>query len=142
MSPKHSEIVPNVFPFLRYQDAPRAIQWLTEAFGFEKQAVYPGPEGTIAHAQLRVGPGVIMLSSSRKDALGMESAPELGGVSQGVYIALRDVDAHYARSQAAGATIVRPIENTDYGSREYTAKDPEGNLWSFGTYVPGADSGT
>lgn len=127
---------PNIFPFLRYQDAPAAIEWLATAFGFERHAVYPGNDGTIAHAQLRLGAGIVMLGSARDDVLGMKSPRDLGAVNQGIYVALDDIDAHYARARAAGAEILRPLADTDYGAREYTARDLEGHLWSFGTYWP------
>ncbi len=141
MSEKSRDLLPNIFPFMRYQDAPAAIEWLAKAFGFEKQMVAPGANGTIAHAQLSIGPGVIMLGTAREDDLRMKSPRDLPGVNQGVYIYVTDVDAHYQRANDAGAEIVRQLKDTDYGSREYTARDPEGHLWSFGTYRPDAASG-
>jgi uncharacterized glyoxalase superfamily protein PhnB len=128
-----------LFPFLRYRDAPAAIDWLVQAFGFEEQMVVPAENGTVAHAQLSFGPGVIMLGTARDDELRMNSPRDLGGVNQGIYIYLEDVDAHCERARAAGAEIIRGPEDTDYGSREYTARDPEGHLWSFGTYRPSAE---
>jgi uncharacterized glyoxalase superfamily protein PhnB len=129
----------NIFPCLRYQDAPAAIEWLVQAFGFEKKAVYPGPEGssTIAHAELRIGSGLIMLGSAKGDHLKMKTPREAGGVTQGIYIVVPDVDARYERAKAAGAEIVMPPQDLDYGSREFAVRDPEGNLWNFGTYDPG-----
>ena len=127
-----------LFPFLRYQDAPAAIDWLVKAFGFEDQMVVPGDNGTIAHAQLSFGTGVVMLATVRDDELQMKSPHDLGGVNQGIYVYLEEVDAHCERARAAGAEIIRGPENTDYGSREYTARDLEGHLWSFGTYRPSA----
>jgi uncharacterized glyoxalase superfamily protein PhnB len=128
--------VANIFPFMRYDDAPAAIEWLVRAFGFEKQMVVPGPDGTIAHAQLSLGPGLIMLGSSKDDELQMGSPRKLGAVNQGIYVYLDDVKGHYERATAAGAEIVRDLGDTEYGSREYVARDPEGHLWSFGTYNP------
>jgi uncharacterized glyoxalase superfamily protein PhnB len=135
MARKNAE-KPNIFPFLRYQNAPAALAWLATAFGFEEQLVVPGPDGTIAHAQMRLGAGVVMLGSARDDDLGMKSPRELPGVNQGVYVYVKDVDAHFARAKAAGAEIVRTLADTDHGSREYCARDLEGHLWSFGTYLP------
>lgn len=126
-------MTPNIFPALRYEDAPAAIEWLATAFGFEQQMAIAEPDGSIAHAELRLGPGTIMLGSAREDPGNPWAA-----VRQGLYVAVEDVDAHYARAKAAGAEIVRPLENTDYGSREYSARDREGFLWSFGTYRPEA----
>jgi uncharacterized glyoxalase superfamily protein PhnB len=77
-----------------------------------------------------------MLGSARDDDLGMKSPRELPGVNQGVYVYVKDVDAHFARAKAAGAEIVRTLADTDHGSREYCARDLEGHLWSFGTYLP------
>ncbi len=127
---------PNLFPFLRYKDAPGAIQWLVDAFGFREMMVVPNSDGTVAHAELSFGPSVIMLSTARDDELRMKSPLDLGAVNQGTYVYLEDVDAHCERAKEAGAEIVRDPEDTDYGSREYTARDPEGHLWSFGTYRP------
>jgi uncharacterized glyoxalase superfamily protein PhnB len=124
----------NIFPALRYQDGAAAVEWLGRAFGFEKQMVVPGPDGSIAHAQLQLGPGVIMLGSARDE----QGANPWAAVKQGVYVYVADVDAHYARAKAAGAEVVRELQDTDYGAREYSVRDLEGHLWSFGTYRPGS----
>ena len=137
MSDQRTPAVPSkIFPTLRYQDAPAAIDWLHKAFGLEKQLVIPNPDGTIAHAQLKFGPDVIMLGSSKEDALGLKSPRELGGVTQSLYIYIQDVDGHHDRAKAGGAEIVVELRDTEYGSREYSARDPEGHLWHFGTYLP------
>jgi len=128
-----------LFPFLRYRDAPAAMDWLVKAFGFEEQMVVPGGNGTVAHAQLSFGPGVIMLGTAREDELRIKSPRDLGAVSGGIYVYVEDVEAHCARARAAGAEIVRGPENTEYGSWEYTARDLEDHLWGFGTYRPNAD---
>ena len=128
---------PNIFPFLRYREANDAIEWLARAFGFEKQMVVPGPDGTVAHAEMSLGPGVIMLGSVRDDGLGEKDSQDPGAVKQVVYVYVADADAHYERAKAAGAEIVYEPGDTDYGSREYSARDLEGHLWSFGTYRPG-----
>jgi uncharacterized glyoxalase superfamily protein PhnB len=136
----HSTIVPG----LRYQDAPAAIDWLCQVLGFEKKAVYPGPNGTVGHAELTLGGGMIMLGSQKDDAYGrgFKSPGELGGVeTRSIYVVVADADAVYARARAAGAVVVREIQNTDYGSREFTVKDPEGHSWSVGTYDPWAQQG-
>lgn len=128
------EVRPNMFPALRYQDGPAAIEWLARAFGFEKHMVVPAPDGGIAHAQMSLGPGMIMLGSARDP----EGTNPWASVKQGVYVYVEDVDAHYARAKASGAEIVRELQDTPYGSREYSVRDPEGHLWGFGTYRPGA----
>ncbi|HYR95907.1 MAG TPA: VOC family protein [Candidatus Binatus sp.] len=129
-----SEGSPNIFPALRYRDGAAAVDWLARAFGFEKQMVVPGPDGTIAHAQLSLGPGVIMLGSAGDE----QDKNPWAAVKQGIYVYVKDVDAHYRRAKASGADIVRELQDTDYGAREYSVRDPEGHLWSFGTYYPGA----
>ena len=126
----------SIFPALRYRDAPAAIDWLGRAFGFERLAVHPGPDGTVAHAELALGEGVVMLGSTKPDAYGGRSPREVGEVSQSLYVWVPDVDAHHARAKAAGAEVFRPPEDTGYGSREYSCRDPEGHVWSFGTYRP------
>ena len=120
---------PNVFPFVSYADADAALDWLSRAFGFEEHAVYRSDDGVIRHAQVSLGPGIVMFGHG----------DPADRASNGIYVAVEDADAHYERAKAAGAEIIRDIENTDYGSREYTARDPEGHVWSFGTYYPKAD---
>jgi uncharacterized glyoxalase superfamily protein PhnB len=126
----------NAIPFLRYEDAAAALDWLTEAFGFERTEVH-APNGKIVHAEMRFADGMVMLGPAGRNDLGMKTPRELGAVNAGVYVIVDDgIDAHYERAVAAGAEVVQPIEDTDYGSRNYTVRDPEGNLWSFGTYRP------
>lgn len=121
----------NVIPALRYRDGAAALAFLAEAFGFEKHFVVPGDGGNVAHAQMTLGPGMIMLGSGRH-----QPPSPWDEVRQGVYVYVQDIDAHYARARAAGAEIVMDLHDTEYGSREYSARDPEGHLWSFGTYDP------
>jgi uncharacterized glyoxalase superfamily protein PhnB len=131
---------PNIFPFFRYDDPDGALEWLARAFGFEEKAVARGRDDAIVHAEMRFGPGVIAFGPSKDDPLGMGTPRALGGVNQGTYVYVQDLEAHYRRAVEAGAEIVRPFEETDYGSKEYTARDLEGNLWSFGTYDMSASS--
>ena len=101
----------------------------------------PGPNGTIAHAQLKFGNGMVMLGSALDDQFGLLVRPpaESGGtVTQSAYVVVNDADAHYATAVAAGAKIVIDIHDEDYGGRGYAARDPEGHLWYFGTYDPWA----
>ncbi|MGH2587927.1 MAG: VOC family protein [Dehalococcoidia bacterium] len=135
MSQGTREGMPNIFPALSYRDAPAALDWLTDAFGFEKGLVVPGPEGTIVHAEMSLGPGVIMLASA-EDAMGWMSPRDLPGVNQTISVYVEDVNAHYERAKAAGAEIVLDIADTNYGSRGYSARDLEGHFWNFGTYHP------
>jgi uncharacterized glyoxalase superfamily protein PhnB len=131
-------------PALRYRNAPGAIDWLCQVFGFERHAVYANPDGTVAHAELTLNGGMIMLGSAKEDehAQRYRSPDDLNGVeTRGVYIVVADADQVHARAVAAGATILRPLQNTDYGSREFAVKDPEGHSWSAGTYDPWAAHG-
>jgi uncharacterized glyoxalase superfamily protein PhnB len=136
MADKATIGVPNVFPCFRYEDAPKAIEWLNKAFGFEQQFVVPGENNTVAHAQLRLGSGMIMMGSGGKPDPKNPWATERFGT----YVVVPDIEAHYARAKAAGAKIERPLADTEYGSREYSARDCDGHLWSFGTYDPYAES--
>ncbi|MFN7131660.1 MAG: VOC family protein [Myxococcales bacterium] len=122
-----------VCPFLHYRDAPGAIRFLVRAFGLTENLVVPGPGGTVAHAQLGWRGGVIMLSSQlRAD----ERVPLLTTGPGLLHLVTEDVDAHHAGAVAAGAEILDPPRDTDHGSRGYTARDPEGNVWRFDTYAP------
>ena len=126
----------NCIAFLGYEDAGAALDWLEQAFGFERSSVHEGPNGSIAHAELRFGDSMVMLGAAFDNDWGIRTPRELGGVNQGVYVIVDDIEAHHERARRAGAEIVRPLADTDYESREYMARDPEGNIWSFGTYRP------
>ena len=130
----------SVIPCLQYRDAPAMIDWLGEAFGFETHMVHESGDGGIAHAQLVLGEGMIMLSTARApdDDFGqLQSTPEsLGGNSQSPYIVVPDADAVYAKAKAAGAKIIMEIADQDHGGRLFSCRDPEGYLWNFGTYDP------
>ena len=133
---------PNIFPALHYRDPDSALEWLKRAFGFTEKAVYRDDGGRIHHAELRLGDGLIMFGGIPADA----AAPG-GGLGGGqpaitIYAVVSDSDAHYERARAAGAEIVRELTDQPYGSREYSARDVEGNLWSFGTYDPYAAAGS
>ena len=140
MSAEASPEPTRIFPTLRYRDAAAMIAWLQRAFGFAEHAVYRGEGDMIVHAQLAFGSALIMLSSARDDRFGaLVGAPGSGpGNGQAIYLAVDDVDAHHARAVAAGAEILMPLTDTDYGSRDYISRDPEGCVWCFGTYWPKA----
>ena len=128
-----------VIPALRYRDAHAAIAWLCDVIGFHRHVVYPGPNDTISHAALTLGGGMVMLGSQKDDAYGkgFKSPSEVGEVeTRGSYVVVKDAEAVWHRAQAAGAQVVRPLQSTDYGSHEFTIKDPEGHSWSVGTYDP------
>ncbi|MGE5756445.1 MAG: VOC family protein [Planctomycetaceae bacterium] len=130
-----------VIPCLRYRNAPAAIEWLCKTFGFEKQLVVPNEDGTIVHAQLTFGNGMIMLGSVLKveTEFGrlMKQPDEIGGAeTQSAYVVVSDADVAYQRAKAAGAEIVIEIKDEDYGGRVFSCRDLEGRLWNFGTYDP------
>ena len=124
----------SIFPVLKYDDARAAIDFLERAFGFERHAVYDGENGGVAHAEIRLGDEYVMLGSTGEG----DHRFNQGAGRYSLYVVVEDPDAHHARAKDAGAAIERELTETDYGSREYTARDPEGNLWSFGSYRPGA----
>jgi len=139
MSVSAKNTVAAVIPCLRYRNAPAAIEWLCQTFGFEKQLVVPHEDGTIAHAQLRFGNGMIMLGSVVDSEFGrlMKQPDEIGGAeTQSAYLVVADADAIYERAKAAGAEIVLEIKDEDYGGRGFSCRDLEGHLWSIGTYDP------
>jgi uncharacterized glyoxalase superfamily protein PhnB len=127
----------SVYPILGYQDLATAIEWLCRVFSFEPLEIMQNEDGAYVHVELRLGDGVIMPTTQRKDP-DADNPWDQPLTTQGLYVALDGVDAHYDQAVAEGAEILRPLADTDYGSREYTARDLEGNLWSFGTYRPGS----
>lgn len=131
----------DIVPFLRYADPRAAIEWLEENLGFEPILIVAGDDGAIVHAELRLGSSAIMIGGAKKDVLGMVSPAEAGGITQGIYIVVVDADALWAKAKAADAEVVMPIYNTPYGSREFAVRDPEGHLWSLGTYRAGSWEG-
>ena len=122
----------SIYPVLKYEDARAAIDFLERAFGFEQHAVHDGENGAVSHAELRFGDQFIMFGSVS------EGDPRF---NQGVgrttlYVVVDDPDSLHARAKEAGAEIVMEPTDQDYGSRDFAARDPEGNIWSFGTYRP------
>ena len=128
-----------IVPCLRYRNAPAAIDWLCETFGFERHLVVPGENGIIVHAQLSFGNGMIMLGSATDSEFGrlMKQPGEIGGAeTQCAYVVVTDPDAIYAKAKTAGAKIAIDIKDEDYGGRGFSCYDPEGHLWNFGSYDP------
>ncbi|MFF4103645.1 VOC family protein [Streptomyces sp. NPDC001903] len=126
--------VPSICPTLRYRDAKAAIKLLTEAFGFSQIAVYEGEDGAVMHAELAYGNGLVMLGSKGTGSVFDKAMGDGGPV--GVYVVVDDVDAHHRRAAEHGVEILMEPTDQDYGSRDYMARDAEGNIWSFGTYAP------
>lgn len=139
VAPKNTKAT--IIPCLRYRDAPAAIAWLCDTFGFEKHLVVPGENDTIVHAQLSFGNGMIMLGSAARtdNAYGklMTLPADIGGAqTQTSYVVVADADAVYQRVKAAGVEVVMDIKDEDHGGRGFTCRDIEQHLWSFGTYDP------
>ena len=123
-----------IWPCLAYRDARAAIRFLVDAFGFEESAVHADASdpAVVAHAELRwPGGGGIMLGSQGAGETLKDYPAGVGAL----YLVVDDPDALYQRAVAAGATVVRPPRDEDYGSRDFTVRDPEGVYWSFGTYA-------
>jgi uncharacterized glyoxalase superfamily protein PhnB len=131
-----------VIPAMRYRDAPAAIEWLCRVIGFEKRLVVPGPNNSIAHAQLALGRGMLMLGSvdnGSEFGTRIRQPDEIGGYeTQSAYVVVADADAVHARAKAEGWKIVVDIKNEDYGGRGFGCLDPEGRLWYIGTFDPWA----
>ena len=124
-----------IFPILRYNDARGAIRSLCATFGFIEMFSVPESGPFVRHSQLKLGANVIMLGSVRTDDA-MASPQEFGTATQAIYVYVDDLDAHFERSRLAGAEILSPPKDTDFGSREYLVRDVEGHPWTFGTYLP------
>ena len=123
----------SIYASIRYREAMAAIDFLERAFGFERGDVHQGEDGAVHHAELRFAGEWIMLGSTSS---GSDGRLDLPSGPTWIYVVVDDPDAHYERAVAAGAEIVRDLKDEDYGSRGYTVRDPEGNVWSFGTYRP------
>jgi uncharacterized glyoxalase superfamily protein PhnB len=127
---------PNIFPAIRYADADAGIAFLKSAFGATEKALHRGEDGVIHHAELALGAGLVMVGQQREDGKLGGEAPRALASTISLYVTVQDPDVHHAAARDAGATIVRELQDMEYGSREYSARDLEGNLWSFGTYDP------
>lgn len=139
-SPHAKVCCSTIIPSMRYRDCHAAIDWLCRAFGFVAQAVYDGPDGTVAHAQLTFGNGMVMLGSETN---GGEMAaycvhPDEAGrrSTRSVYLVVSDAAAVYATACAAGAEVVQKLREMEYGGKAFGCRDPEGYLWSIGEYDP------
>jgi uncharacterized glyoxalase superfamily protein PhnB len=117
------------------------IDWLCAAFGFNKHLVVPDNQGGITHAQLALGGGMLMLASVREEEFDkLQSTPsKLGGITQSSYIIVADTDAVYRTAKQEGAKIVIDISDQDHGGRGFSCEDPEGHIWSVGSYSPWTD---
>ncbi|RJF93768.1 VOC family protein [Sphingomonas cavernae] len=137
---------PALIPCLSYKDAPAAIAFLCDAFGFGRHAVYADDKDPdfIHHAQLVRDGQMVMLSSFARDSDYMKKAnilhpQDAGGNTQSIYVVIDDVDGHATTARAAGARIILDPADQDYDGRVYSAFDTEGYAWSFGNYDPWAE---
>jgi uncharacterized glyoxalase superfamily protein PhnB len=119
---------PTIYPVLRFADCEAGIAFLVAAFGFTEHHVDRGPDGQIAHAELRFGDGFVMAGPSGGGETAFDTGP------QSVYVVVDDIDDLHDRAVAAGAEIIYPLTDQEYGSRDFAARDPSGNVWAFGTY--------
>ncbi len=125
---------PGICPTLLYTDAKAAIRQLTQGLGFTELTVYEAADGKVLHAELVQGNGAVMIASKGRGGP-FEAAMRDAGPA-GIYVVVDDVDTHHRRAAAHGVEILMPPTDQDYGSRDYLARDVEGNIWSFGTYAP------
>jgi uncharacterized glyoxalase superfamily protein PhnB len=124
---------PTFYPGLRYRDADAAMDWLENVLGCQRREDHRDDDGNIVHAAVVFDGAIIMLSSAGIGREPFRSLPARPGL---LYCAVDDVDSLYERVRGAGGDIALEITDTDYGSRDFTVRDPEGNLWAFGTYRP------
>lgn len=143
------EGMPTVCPYLYYRDVAAAVAWLCRAFGMRTRLVMPGPAGSVMHAELELGGGLVMMGPA-SEAQGTRSPSELPAVNQGLYVYVDDVDAHFAHARAVGAKVLSEPVDMFWGDRFYSVMDCEGHRWSFAQHVrdevpedmqpPGADA--
>ncbi len=126
------EDTPRICAYLLYEDVAAALSWLGEAFGFDEAMRIEMPDGGVAHAEMTLAEGRIMMGHPGPD---YKNPRKSGAGSANIYVYVDDVDAHFAKAKAAGAEIVEPPADQFYGDRRYGAMDPEGHLWFFATHV-------
>jgi uncharacterized glyoxalase superfamily protein PhnB len=120
-------------PIVPYSNPRDAIGWLERTFGAVATAVHPPePDKPLVHAEVKIGTGLVMINDADRD----DSSPFALPGPVLLYVVVDDPDALHTRAAAAGAEIVMGLTDQDYGSREFAARDPHGNVWSFGTYRP------
>jgi PhnB protein len=123
---------PRIVPYLYYEDVGAALAWLTKAFGFVEQMRIPLPDGKIMHAEMRMADGAIMMGCPGAD---YRNPKRLGHTTQNLLVYVDNIDAHFERARAEGATILEEPTDQPYGDRRYGAADPEGHCWYFAQHV-------
>ena len=139
MTDKSTIEAPRLYPTLRCRDAEAMMRWLKDVVGFTEYVVYRSDDGVVQHAELAYGSSILMLGQSRDDEYGRLVGDIGGRRTDSLYVAVTDPDALHARANAAGAKIEMELHDTDYGSRDFACRDPEGNLWSFGHVLAEGD---
>jgi uncharacterized glyoxalase superfamily protein PhnB len=123
---------PRISPYLYYENVAGALEWLARAFGFRERMRMPGPDGGIAHAEMELADGLIMMGRPGAD---YRNPRRLGQVTQSLYVYVDEIDKHYERAREAGARILEEPADQFYGDRRYAAEDPEGHHWYFAQHV-------
>ena len=123
-----------IVPYFVYRDAAAIVEFLCSAFGFEKGIQFPGPDGSLMHAEVSMGGELFMLATAMPE-MGHAAPMDLPGRHAMTMVYVADVDAHCAHATEAGAEILSEPEDKFYGDRMYVAKDPEGVTWCFATHV-------
>jgi uncharacterized glyoxalase superfamily protein PhnB len=124
--------MPRITAYLYYEDVAGALSWLVRAFGFRERMRLTGPDGRIQHAEMELHDGVIMMGRPGPD---YRNPKRLGQATQGLYVYVDDVDAHFERARKADARILAEPADQFYGDRRYAAEDPEGHQWFFAEHV-------
>jgi uncharacterized glyoxalase superfamily protein PhnB len=122
-----------IFPIIRFNDADAGLAWLKDALGFEEHGVFRGDDGVVQHGELRLDGAWVMIGSespSGADRFGRHAGAGF------YYLAVDDAAAAFERARSAGADVTSELESRDYGGREFSLRDPEGNVWSVGEYDP------
>jgi PhnB protein len=121
-----------ITPYLLYEDVDAALDFLDRAFGFKEHVRLTGADGSVNHAEARRGDAAVYLGDPGEH---YKNPRHLGQETVGLYVLVDDLDAHYERAKAAGASILEEPVDQDYGDRRYTAEDPEGHHWYFAQQI-------
>jgi uncharacterized glyoxalase superfamily protein PhnB len=137
--------LPAIVPMISYEDVAAAATWLVEVFAFTETVRFTGEDGRPSHVELQLGNGVVMLGNPSPDYRGPRRHAEeceqarkwlaSGYIVDGVHAYVEDVDAHFARAKAAGATILSELEDLPWGDRHYRVEDLEGHRWMFAQHI-------
>lgn len=131
-----------IIPTLNYKAPKKAMAWLEAAFGFQEHALYEDEKGQFVHGELTLLGNMIMIGKYPSDTIWgqhLKHPQDIGHfVTQSAYVIIDDdhIDAHYDQAVSQGAKILDPLKAEDYGGKSYLCKDPEGHMWSFGSYNP------